>query len=99
MDRNFIPTALAMAGGIALWVAIFPTLFGRKGSDDFESREESVATAAGNKLRWPFAFSPPTMKPLAQRAFQLTKAVRWNSPAKPFAICRASRTNSALRRS
>ncbi len=36
MDRNFIPTALAMAGGIALWLAIFPTLFGRKGSGDSE---------------------------------------------------------------
>ena len=37
MDSNSIPTALLVAGGIAL--AMLPTLFGRKGSGDSEVLE------------------------------------------------------------
>ena len=40
MERNSVPTGLLMAGGIALFFAMFPTMFGRKGSGDsgvFES--------------------------------------------------------------
>jgi hypothetical protein len=36
MDSNSIPTSLLMAGGIALLLAMLPTLFGRNGSGDSE---------------------------------------------------------------
>ena len=32
MDRNLIPTSLVLAGGIVLWLAIFPAIFRRKAS-------------------------------------------------------------------
>ena len=43
MDRNLIPAALVMAGGIVLWLAIFPSLFCRKGSGDSQIFESLLA--------------------------------------------------------
>jgi len=47
MDGNSMPTALLMAGGIAL--AMLPTLFGRKGSGDSEVLESLLSRV--NHLR------------------------------------------------
>ena len=49
MDSNSIPTALLMAVGIALLLAMLPTLLGRKGPGDSEVFESLLARV--NHLR------------------------------------------------
>ena len=49
MDNNSIPTALLLAGGIALLLAMLPILIGRKGSCDSEVFESLLARV--NHLR------------------------------------------------
>ena len=82
MDSNPIPTALLMAGGITVLLAVLPTLLGRKGSGDSEVFE-SLLTRVNHLRQGQFPVRYRSFSAVEGRA-KLLAAVREKLDKKSF---------------